>query len=256
MSLSTENVRVFCKTLPGARVENMFENAHFLTNKYLASEVILHVGTNNLVNTDPSMLVTQIESLADQILVKCPTVLTIALSSIIPRKTFQKELVWKTYEANWLLDQLAARRGWKFIEHDAIDPEKHLASDGIHLNAEGVRLIGCAISDHVHGVSQSSIMRPGFPLLKASHGTSSPAHDLYADVTATSKHDGGHGTVLIPSITMNNRPTMTMNSYTGCYNCGELNHKQKRCRYETKLKCNSCFQYGHKAKFCSNRQQF
>ena len=249
MSLSSENVRVFCKTLPGARVENVFEHAHLLANKYRANEVVLHIGTNNLVNTDPSMLVAQIESLGDQILANCSTVSAIVLSSIIPRKTFQKELEWKTYEANWLLHQLAVRREWKFIEHEAIDPEKHLASDGIHLNAEGARLLGCAISAHIHGVSRTlrTGLLPGNPC-----DVSFQEREQYANVLARSNRESQH---LTPSVMLNHRRS-NMNPYTGCYNCGELNHKQRNCKYEFKLKCNSCFQFGHKAKFCSSCQNY
>ena len=41
---------------------------------------------------------------------------------------------------------------------------------------------------------------------------------------------------------------------TGCYNCGEFNHVQSNCRYDHKIKCNICHEYGHKSKLCGNNR--
>ena len=52
----------------------------------------------------------------------------------------------------------------------------------------------------------------------------------------------------------NNRGYMSTNrNKPGCYNCGEFNHVQSNCRYDHKIKCNVCHEYGHKSKLCSNR---
>ena len=37
----------------------------------------------------------------------------------------------------------------------------------------------------------------------------------------------------------------------GCYNCGEYNHHQVNCRYDHRVKCNSCHNFGHKSRRCS-----
>ena len=37
----------------------------------------------------------------------------------------------------------------------------------------------------------------------------------------------------------------------GCYNCGEFNHRQSNCRYDHKIRCDYCHQYGHKSRLCS-----
>lgn len=37
---------------------------------------------------------------------------------------------------------------------------------------------------------------------------------------------------------------------TGCFNCGEHNHRQSNCRYDHKLRCNYCHEYGHKSRLC------
>ena len=269
------------------------------------------------------MIVTQMESLADQILARCPSVSTITLSSIISRKTFQRELIWKNNETNWLLNKLISRRGWKYIDNDIIDPDNHLATDGIHLNAEGVRLLAVAISAHVHNAGHPSLQStnrsmPGNGLSSTANitgSTNSQPRYLYSDVLAGSKPAGRNvpsyrpqpttlaydaprsslqasnrpvparkvpltttgnestysqpGYVVldgakpsdvnittaqpqpnIPPVVVNSNPAYTINRYTGCYNCGETNHKKYNCKYDMKLKCNSCFRYGHKARFC------
>ena len=35
-----------------------------------------------------------------------------------------------------------------------------------------------------------------------------------------------------------------------CWYCGEENHISKNCKHGYKLQCNTCYEYGHKAKFC------
>ena len=35
-----------------------------------------------------------------------------------------------------------------------------------------------------------------------------------------------------------------------CYNCGEINHPFAQCRYEHRIKCNICEEYGHKTRLC------
>lgn len=37
---------------------------------------------------------------------------------------------------------------------------------------------------------------------------------------------------------------------TGCYNCGEFNHHQSRCRFDHVILCTQCNSYGHKNRLC------
>ena len=39
----------------------------------------------------------------------------------------------------------------------------------------------------------------------------------------------------------------------GCYNCGEYNHRQTTCRYDHRIRCNQCYQLGHKSRICNSR---
>ena len=36
----------------------------------------------------------------------------------------------------------------------------------------------------------------------------------------------------------------------GCFNCGELNHRESTCRFDHRLKCGDCGELGHKSKLC------
>ena len=45
------------------------------------------------------------------------------------------------------------------------------------------------------------------------------------------------------------------NSY-GCYNCGEFNHREANCRFDHKIKCNVCYEYGHKSRLCKQNIQY
>ena len=40
------------------------------------------------------------------------------------------------------------------------------------------------------------------------------------------------------------------NNRSGCYNCGEYNHHQSRCRFDHKILCTHCNTYGHKSRLC------
>ena len=36
----------------------------------------------------------------------------------------------------------------------------------------------------------------------------------------------------------------------GCYNCGELNHRQSSCIFDHKIRCGNCQYLGHKSRLC------
>ena len=36
----------------------------------------------------------------------------------------------------------------------------------------------------------------------------------------------------------------------GCHNCGEPNHRVFDCRFDYRIKCKSCYEYGHKTRLC------
>lgn len=74
---------------------------------------------------------------------------------------------------------------------------------------------------------------------------SSTARESYSEVTRGSYTSSrGH----FSHDSANNSRHMRMQR--GCYNCGEFNHRQAQCRFDHKLRCQSCKQFGHKSRLC------
>ena len=138
--------KVRCKTLSGARVEEVFETTKSLANTFHVSELILHVGTNNVATCENGLIEKLTESLCDQVLADCPSVTSITISSVIliQRKIYQNDLREKTIELNKQLRALTHRRGWGFIDNSSIDPSTHLGNDGVHLNVNGTKTFATA----------------------------------------------------------------------------------------------------------------
>jgi len=55
-----------------------------------------------------------------------------------------------------------------------------------------------------------------------------------------------------PRPSTDRRPMASQHTKQRCYQCGELNHSSERCWYNTRLRCDSCHTYGHKAKNCDH----
>ena len=282
--------KVRCKTLSGARVEEVFETTKSLANAFHVSELILHVGTNNVATCENSLIEKQIESLCDQVLADCPSATSITISSIIQRKIFQNDLREKTIELNKLLRALTHRRGWGFIDNSSIDPSTHLVNDGVHLNVNGTKTFASLLSAHIDrrsatdkpSTASQDMFQPhrhASPLYEDI--TSPPARRSYADIASQSpvppisRYPERHWSEVyrgnMPSTGdlyarnssggyTHQRSTMNEQgyhgytyAYTGCFNCGERNHKRANCRYADKLRCATCGQWGHKSNLCTAR---
>ena len=58
-----------------------------------------------------------------------------------------------------------------------------------------------------------------------------------------------------------NRASNDRNAYyertrNGCYNCGEFNHRQSNCRFDHMIRCNVCYEYGHKSRLCKQNTPY
>ena len=236
---------------PGLKVEHACDIAVKTANEQNASEVILHIGTNNITSNDPVDIATQIESIGDQILTKCATVKQVTLSSIISRRTGPSHMS-KINEVNNLLRSLQIKRNWGFIDNNNIDPDAHLNQDGIHLSTNGIKILAGNIIRHLRGES-ASICRP--------NSVSALARPAHPSVTTQQSHgyeyndlqrQGLEHTPALYSDVLKFVPEpMSYPQYTGCYNCGERNHSQQKCRYDDVIRCHNCRGLGHKAKYCN-----
>ena len=129
--------RVACKTVPGAKVEDAYDITDKLAKTHRVSEVIFHIGTNNLQCNDHSVITAKLESLGEQILMNCSSVEMISISSIMHRRKPHLDLQKKADDANQLIRDMTSKHGWGYIDNSAIDSERHLVADGLHFNHAG-----------------------------------------------------------------------------------------------------------------------
>ena len=191
------------------------------------------------------------------------------------RKAFQNDLRKKTVEVNKLFRAMTQRRGWGYIDNGIIDPSTHLEYDGVHLNANGAKLFASLLSAHIDCVPMAN--KPSIISSQLENQasclyediTSPPARRQYADVVAqrsapnnSERHwsqvrrwsmpSTGEPYIWNASNSAYQQPPMNSHSsYSGCFNCGEQNHKRANCRYYGKLICKACGCYGHKSNNCT-----
>ena len=148
-STMSSQKRVKCKTLPGAKIDDLFEPTKNMVDKNLPQTVIIHVGSNNMAMNDSTTIEKKVESLALQILGECSSVNAITISSIIKRRAYQSDLLNKLNDTNSRLKSMALSHGWDFINNDSIEPIQHLCNDGIHLSPEGVNVFAQNLIRHI-----------------------------------------------------------------------------------------------------------
>ena len=141
--------KVICRTMRGAKIEDLAQRAKETASKHSVSEVIVHVGTNN-TSDDPETIAAKITSLCDTLQ---PTPVTI--SSIIHRKYQSLSERKKVDDSNELLKSITTRKHWGFIDNRNINTD-HLMTDGVHVNSVGVRLLAKNIITHIAGPSECS----------------------------------------------------------------------------------------------------
>ena len=58
--------RIKCKTLPGAKIEDVFDSAFYFARDQQPDEIVIHLGTNNVAQDEKDEIVAKLISLADQ----------------------------------------------------------------------------------------------------------------------------------------------------------------------------------------------
>ena len=70
------------------------------------------------------------------------------------------------------------------------------------------------------------------------------------------QHDRRQPRALSPDMRRANsrriQPSNPRPHFRPCYNCGETNHSHSECRFQQRVKCNNCNEYGHKTRLCNN----
>lgn len=143
--------KVFVETYRGAKSSDMKHHIKpCLTKK--PTQVILHVGTNDLPQKQPSKIVEGIAEICDIIQTESPST-EIVISEIILR-TDKAEYKQKIGETNSLLSNFCKSRNLYIIEHNNIGIT-HINSYGVHLNRAGTSVLARNISNYLnmHGKS-------------------------------------------------------------------------------------------------------
>ena len=113
----SRKLKVICRTMRGAKIEDVAQRAKETASKHSVSEVIVHVGTNN-TSDDPETIAAKITSVRDTLQ---PTPVTV--SSIIHRKYQSLSERKKVDDSNELLKSITTRNHWGFIDSRNINTD-------------------------------------------------------------------------------------------------------------------------------------
>ena len=142
-----------CKTLPGAKIETASDIVLSLASILSPNEVILHLGTNNIMHDDSHEIVAKISSLANEIMENSPST-RITISTIIHRQSESPGVYQKVNDVNNELKLIANQRSWSIIANDNISTDAHIAIDGVHLNGDGTRVFASNFIAHLRNERQ------------------------------------------------------------------------------------------------------
>ena len=139
------NTRVHVKAFPGATVRDMEDHIKpgLRTNP---DSVILHIGTNDIRNKEPSEIVNQIADLCEQIK-KTNQDSKVTISEIIERDD-NHSFKSKVIEVNKLLKTHFNQSEISILSHANIDG-KSLNRYGLHLNRSGTSLLAKNLINHI-----------------------------------------------------------------------------------------------------------
>ena len=141
-------VKTVVKAFPGASVEDMFDYVK-PTTKHRPEEIILHVGTNDLKNSDSRKVAERIVDLGNFIEAESSNT-KVTISNLLSR-TDDPALNSKANQVNKILRTFANRNDWKIISHPNITGE-HLNSSGVHLTLSGTKAFSSDFVNYVKNI--------------------------------------------------------------------------------------------------------
>ena len=133
--------------------------------------------------------------------------------------------------------------------------------DGIHITKTAMNRLASnlqlKVKSRAEGVCHNVVHQTS-PHKVTSNGTSNDGWQTqrrrgYAKHNQTSdnkKHQPNVEYASIKSSRVNSNATPVSPRSTFCNFCGEIGHKQDKCRHGRKLECHTCNREGHKAKLC------
>ena len=169
-----------CKTVPGAKVEDVYDITDKLTKTHRVSVVIFHIGDQYLQCNKPSVIAAKLESVGEQILMNCSSVEMISISLIMHRKKTHLDLQKKADDVNQLIRDMTRNQGWGYIDNRAIESERHLVADGLHLNHSGVMIFATSLARHINQPIRDDISSAD----RSTNHDHAPQQQLYEPITS------------------------------------------------------------------------
>ena len=130
------NGKANIKTFPGASIDDMLHYVKPTTEKQ-PDHIILHIGTNDLRNKSPEVMISTIQKLGESI--QEGNSIELTLSEVIARND-DALLADKVNAYNEKLENICLERNWGLIKHNNIN-KLHLNKYGLHLNQRGTAML-------------------------------------------------------------------------------------------------------------------
>ena len=132
---------------PGATSEKVKKHTNIELEYYNPKSAIVYAGGNDLAEgkTGEEVIIQQL-SIGQEL--RNSGVRNIFISSMTPRVN----LVHEIQDLNYRLERMCLDKGYIFIDNSNISFRKHICSDGVHLNFEGVDILSKNISYYLRNV--------------------------------------------------------------------------------------------------------
>ena len=137
--------RVTVRSFPGATVGDM---KHYLqpSLQLKPSEIVLHVGTNDLKDHSSRVVAEQIVDLGNLISSSSPA--TKVTISALTQRYDEECLGKKVTDCNKVIKSFCNQNGWGFIKHPNID-ETCVNNQKLHLNKKGIAILASNLVNHI-----------------------------------------------------------------------------------------------------------
>ena len=138
--------RVKVNAFPGATIEDTADYIKPILRKK-PEELVLHVGTNDLTTSEPRQVAEALVDLASTASIEYPDI-KISISSLITCNDDPK-LKEKVPIVNKVLHQFCNQNKWDYI-HNSIIKCRNLNAGGLHLTADGTKLLAQNFIQHIN----------------------------------------------------------------------------------------------------------
>jgi len=143
-----KRVKTVVKSFSGASVNDMFDYIQPTIRQH-PEHIILHVGTNDLKNSNPRKVAERIVDLGNLVETESPNT-KVTISSLLTRSD-DPSLASKIKEVNKILKTFANQNEWDVISHSNLTTE-HLNSSGLHLNFSGTKVFASNFIGYVRNI--------------------------------------------------------------------------------------------------------